>query len=51
MVWTIIIGAVIAYLVLMVVLHKIVDKFFMMLFFVISVLFVMGIVYFVLKGI
>ena len=49
MVWTIIIGAVIAYLFLMVVMHKLVEKFFMILFFVISVLFVIGIVYFVLK--
>ena len=50
MVWTIIIGAVVAYLILMIVLHKIVEKFFMMLFFVISALFVMGVIYLVLKG-
>ena len=48
---TIVVGAVVAYLVLMVILHKLFEKFFMMLLFVISTLFVIGVLYFALKGI
>ena len=48
---SIIIGAVIFYLVIMVILHKLVMKFFGMLFFIISTLFVVAVLYFVLKGI
>lgn len=51
MVLTIIIGAVIFYLMLMIVLHKLFEKFFMMIFFAISALFVMAVLYFVLKGV
>ncbi|MBI2659556.1 hypothetical protein HYX07_00150 [Candidatus Woesearchaeota archaeon] len=46
----IIVGAVIAYLVVMVILHKFLEKFFMMLFFAISALFVIAVLYFMLKG-
>ena len=48
---SIIIGAVAFYLVLLFFLHKLFEKFFMMLLFVISTLFVFGVLYFVLKGV
>jgi len=50
MVWSIIIGALIGYLVLIFMLHKLFEKFFMMLLFIVSSLFVLGVLYFVLKG-
>ncbi len=50
MLWSIIGGAVVAYLILMFFLHKVFEKIFMMLLFVISTLFVFGVLYFVLKG-
>ena len=46
----VLIGAVIAYLVVMIVIHKFLEKFFMMLFFAISALFVIAVLYFMLKG-
>jgi hypothetical protein len=46
----IIAGIVIAYLVAMVLLHKFLEKFFMMLFFTISALFVIAVLYFMWKG-
>lgn len=48
--FTIIIGAVIIYLVFMIILHKIFEKFFMMLFIILSALFFLGVLYFALKG-
>ena len=50
MLWSLIGGAVIGYLVLMFILHKMFEKIFMMLLFVISALFVFGLLYFVLRG-
>lgn len=47
---SIVAGAVIFYLILMFVLHKLFEKIFIMLFFIISTLFVVGVLYFVLKG-
>lgn len=47
----IIAGAVIVYIFLMFVLHKLFEKFFMMLFFLVSTLFVIAVLYFVLKGV
>ncbi len=49
--FTIIIGTVIAYLIFMIILHKIFEKFFMMLFIVLSALFFLGILYFGLRGV
>ena len=46
----IIVGAVIAYLIVMIVIHKLFEKFFIMLFFAISALFVIAVLYFMLKG-
>lgn len=46
----IIVGAVIAYFIVMVVIHKLFEKFFMMLFFAISALFVIAVLYFMMKG-
>ena len=51
MVLSIIIGAVIFYLILMFALHKLFEKFFMLLFFGISTLFVIAVIYFASKGI
>lgn len=48
--FTIIIGAVIIYLIFMIILHKIFEKFFMMLFIILSALFFLGVFYFALKG-
>ena len=50
-IFSIVIGAVIFYLIIMIILHKLFEKFFMMLFFIVSTLFVLGVLYFVLKGI
>ena len=47
---SIVVGAVIAYLVVMLVVHKLFEKFFMMLFFAISALFVIAALYLMLKG-
>ncbi|MBI2542427.1 hypothetical protein HYV80_07000 [Candidatus Woesearchaeota archaeon] len=47
---TIVAGAVVAYFIVMFVMHKLFEKFFMILFFVLSMLFVVGVLYFVLKG-
>ncbi|MDP3764917.1 MAG: hypothetical protein Q8R04_00235 [Nanoarchaeota archaeon] len=51
MVLSIIIGAVIVYLIAMIILHKLFEKFFTILFFGVSALFVIAVLYFVLKGI
>jgi len=51
MLWPLIGGAVVAYLVIMFFLHKMFEKLFMMLLFVVSTLFVFGVLYFVLKGV
>ncbi len=51
MAWTLVAGAVIVYLVILFFLHKLFEKFFMMLLFIVSTLFVLGVLYFVLKGI
>ncbi|MEK6983538.1 MAG: hypothetical protein AABX33_03110 [Nanoarchaeota archaeon] len=48
---SILIGAVVLYLIVMMVMHKLFEKFFMLLFFVISTVFVVGVLYLVLKGI
>ena len=48
---SIVIGAVIVYFVVMVVLHKLFEKFFMMLLFGVSALFVITLIYFMLKGV
>lgn len=45
-----VVGAVIVYLVVMVIIHKLFEKFFMMLFFAISALFVVAVLYFMFKG-
>ena len=50
MIWSIIGGAVIVYLILMFFLHKMFEKFFMIFLFLISTLFVVGVLYFVMKG-
>lgn len=47
---SIVVGAVIAYLVVMVMIHKLFAKFFMMLFFAISALLAIAVVYFMFKG-
>lgn len=47
---SIVAGAVIAYLIVMVIIHKLFEKFFMMLFFAISALFVIAVLYFMFKG-
>ena len=48
---TIITGIVVAYLILMIILHKLFEKFFMLLFFGLSALFAVAVIYFVSKGI
>jgi len=48
---SIVIGAVIVYFIIMVVLHKLFEKFFMMLLFGVSTLFVITLIYFMLKGV
>ena len=50
MAWTLIAGAVAAYLILMFFLHKIFEKFFMVILFLVSTLFVVGVLYFYFKG-
>lgn len=50
MIWSIIIGALVVYVVLMFMLHKLFEKFFMMLLFIVSSLFVLGVLYFAFKG-
>ena len=50
MMWSLIGGAIIGYLIFMFLIHKIFEKFFMILFFIISALFFVGVLYFVLKG-
>ncbi len=51
MAWTLIAGAVMVYLVLLFFLHKIFEKFFMVILFILSTAFVVGVLYFVLRGI
>ena len=51
MVVSIIIGAVLAYLLIMFLMHELFRKFFHMLFFVGTVVFILAMVYFILKGI
>ena len=50
MVLGIVAGAVIVYLILMFFIHKIFEKFLMILLFMLSTLFVVVVLYFVLKG-
>ena len=49
-VFTIIAGVVIAYLILMFFIHKVFEKFFMMLLILLTALFMFGVLYFLLKG-
>ncbi len=51
MIIQILIGAVIAYLILMFIMHKIFEKFFMFIMFMISAVFIVAVLYFVLRGI
>lgn len=48
---TIIAGAVVAYFIVMFIMHKLFEKFFMILFFILSMLFVVGVIYLMLKGV
>ena len=47
---SIIAGVVIFYLVLMVIFHKLFEKFFKLVFFILSALFLMAVLYFMFKG-
>lgn len=50
MVWSIVIAAAVAYLIVMFMLHKLFEKFFIMLLFIVSSLFVLGVLYFAFRG-
>ena len=47
---SIIVGVVIFYLVVMVIFHKLFEKFFKLVFFILSALFLIAVLYFMLKG-
>ena len=50
MVLSIVVGAVIVYLIVMFFIHRIFQKFLMILLFLLSTVFVVAVLYFVLKG-